>query len=324
MSDYEALAKNVLTKTLRVKAGENVIVETWNHGIPIAREFVYQIRALGARPLLTFEDEEAFWRSASEIPKAKLGKVGAHEWAAMKEADAYVFITGPADINKMRENREGYNAMIGYNSEWYDRAEKYRIRGARVGLGYVSEQRARAYGFDLDAWRHMMLQASAVDPSILRKNGQKIQRLLSKKGHVTVTHPNGTHFEFGLTGRKAVLDDGVISKEKLDDGENMASVPAGELAVLPDPRSGEGTIHFDRPLYAYGRAMRGLTVAFDRGRVAKWSAEENEDMYRSSWDRAKPGKALLDGSAPGRPEHIGQEEDPQLERVAAGWTASVT
>ncbi len=65
MSEYEALAKNVLRKTLRVKAGENVIVETWNHGIPIAREFVFQIRALGARPLMTFEDEDAFWRSAA-------------------------------------------------------------------------------------------------------------------------------------------------------------------------------------------------------------------------------------------------------------------
>ena len=295
MSEYEALAKNVLKKTLRVKPGENVIVETWNHGIPIAREFVYQTRALGARPLLMFEDEEAFWRSASSIPKGKLGKVGSHEWAAMKEADAYVFISGPADINKMRELREGYNAMTAYNSEWYRRAEKYRIRGARVSLGYVSEQRARAYGFDLDAWRHMMLQASAVDPAVLRKNGARIQRLLSRKGHVVVSHPNGTRFEFDLTGRKAVLDAGVITKETLDDGEVMTSIPAGELSVLPDVRSGEGTIRFDRPVASFGRFMRGLTVAFDRGRVAKWSAQDNEDILRPQWDKAKGGKDLLAG-----------------------------
>ena len=78
MSEYEALAKSVLKRTLQVKAGENVIVETWNHGLPIAAEFVYQIRGLGARSLLFFEDEDTFWRSAATLPKAKQGKVGAH------------------------------------------------------------------------------------------------------------------------------------------------------------------------------------------------------------------------------------------------------
>src|SRR2546422_441717 len=295
MSEYEALAKNVLKKSLHVKPGENVTVETWNHGIPIAREFVYQIRALGARSLVLFEDEEAFWRSASTLPRAKQGKVGMHEWAAMKEADAYVFITGPADITKMREFRDGWNGMTAYNSEWYDRAEKYHLRGARVGLGYVTEQRARAYGFDLEAWRQMMLNASAVDPAVLRKNGQNIQRLLSRKGHVVVTAPNGTHFEFDLAGRKATLDDGVITKEKIDEGENMAAVPAGELAVLPDEKSGEGTIRFDRPVASLGRLMTGVTVAFEGGRVAKWSARDNEDLMRGQWDRAKGGKDLLAG-----------------------------
>lgn len=295
MSEYETLAKNVLKKTLRVKAGENVIVESWTHGLPVATEFVYQIRALGARPLLFLEDEFTFWRSAATIPKGKLGKVGDHEWAALKEADAYVFLTGPADIFQMREHREGYNAMVGYNTEWYDRAEKYRIRGARIGLGYVTEPRARAYGFDLEAWRRMMLDASSVEPSILRKNGQRIQRPLSGKGHVVVTAPNGTHFEFDLKGRKAVLDDGVITKEKLDEGENMAGVPAGELSVLPDERSGEGTIRFDRPIAYLGRWIRGVTVAFDHGRVSKWSATENEDLLRPSWDKAKGGKDLLAG-----------------------------
>ncbi len=295
MSEYEALAKNVLKKTLRVKPGENVIVESWNHGIPIAREFVYQIRALGARSLLLFEDEEAFWRSAADLPKAKQGKVGDHEWAALKEADAYVFLTGPADIFKMRELREGYNGMVGYNSEWYDRAEKYKVRGARLYLGYATEQRAKAYGFDLEAWRRMLLDASGVDPAVLRKNGRRVARLLSGKGHVTVTHPNGTHFEFDLAGRKAVLDDGVVTQEKLDDGENMAAIPAGELAVLPDEKSGEGTIRFDRPIAFLGRWMRGVTVAFENGRVAKWSAEENEEVLRGTWDKSKPGQRDLIG-----------------------------
>ena len=296
MSEYEALAKSVLKKTLHVKPKENVIVEAWSHGLPIAAEFVYQVRALGARSLLLFEDEDTFWRSAVTLPPSKQGKVGDHEWAAMKQADAYVFITGPADLAKIREvGTDKYNAMTAYNDEWYKRAEKYRIRGARIGLGYVTPQRARSYGFDLEAWRRMMLEASDVEPSVLLRNGRRIRKLLSGKGHVEVTAPNGTKFEFDLAGRTPELDDGVITEERLDAGENMASIPAGELSVAPDEKSGEGTIRFDRPVAYLGRWIRGVTVAFDHGRMTKWSAEENEDILRKSWNKATGDRDRLGG-----------------------------
>src|SRR3972149_6822472 len=56
MSEFEALAKNVVRRTLRVRPKENVIVECWNHGLDAAREIVYQLRSIGARSTLLFED----------------------------------------------------------------------------------------------------------------------------------------------------------------------------------------------------------------------------------------------------------------------------
>src|SRR5438034_11390776 len=170
MSEYEALAKNVIRRTLHIQPKENVIVETWNHGLPIATEVVYQVRAAGARPLLLFEDEDTYWKSVTTLPESKLGQVGSHEWRAMSEADGYVFIPGPADITKMREAGKKYSAATAYNDEWYRRAKRNRLRGARLGLGYVTEGRARSYGFDLPEWRAMVLEASSVD-------GQQIVRI---------------------------------------------------------------------------------------------------------------------------------------------------
>jgi len=295
LSEYESLAKSVLRSSLHVKPGENVIVESWNHGVPIAAEFVYQIRAMGARSLFLLEDEETFWRSAATLPPSKQGKIGKHEWAALKEADAYVFITGPADIRKIREvGIDKYNAMTDYNDEWYKRAERYKIRGVRVGLGYVTPERAAAYGLDLEAWRRMMLDASAIDAADLRRAGRTAQRLLSGKGHVEITAPNGTRFACDLAGRKARLDDGVITPQLVEEGENMASVPAGELYVAPDEGSGEGTIRFDRPNAYTGRWMRGLTFGFDGGR-AKWSAEENGELVQRQWAKGTEGRDQLGG-----------------------------
>jgi len=304
VDDYQALVKNVLRQTLHVRPGENVMVEAWNHGLPIAAEFVFQIRATGARPLLLVEDEDSFWRSAAALPRSKQGTVGRHEWAALEAADAYVFISGPADVSRIHEvGIDRYDAMISYADEWYRRAASSRIRGAQIDLGYVTESRARAYGFDLDAWRQMMLEASSVEPQELRQAGQRIQRVLSGKGHLELSAPNGTRFECVLARRRAHLEDGVVTPQALDTGENMASIPAGEVYVAPRERSGAGTIRFDRPIASVGRWAReimrrawlpGLTFAFDGGR-AKWSCEENAELVLSSWRRAKAGRELLAG-----------------------------
>lgn len=293
MSEYEALAKNVIRRTLRIKPKENVIVETWNHGLPVATEFVYQLRAAGARPMLLYEDEDTYWRSVSTLPKPKLGQVGSHEWKALEEADAYVFVTGPADITKVREAGDKYDAATAYNSEWYRRARKSGLRGARIGLGYVTAQRAAAYGLDLEGWRRMMLEASSVDPRDLVRRGRKLKALLSKKARLEIRAPNGTQLSCDLLGRKAGISEGVVDAENLERGENLTDVPAGEAFVAPDEKSAKGTIVFDRPLPYVGKWVRGLTFAFDDGRLAKWSAAENADLLRPRWEKAKGDKDRL-------------------------------
>src|SRR5438132_1118388 len=218
VSEYEALAKNVIRRTLHIQPKENVIVETWNHGLPIATEVVYQVRAAGARPMLLFEDEDTYWKSVNTLPESKLGQVGSHEWKAMSEADGYVFIPGPADITKIREAGKKFSASTAYNDEWYRRAKRNRLRGARLGLGYVTEGRARSYGFDLPAWRAMVLEASSVDGQQIVRIGRKVTRELAKKGRLEITHPNGTRFSCDLVGRPAGIEDGIVTKEDLDAG----------------------------------------------------------------------------------------------------------
>src|SRR3989475_6748918 len=293
MSEYEALAKNVIRRTLHIQPKENVIVETWNHGLPIATEIVYQVRAAGGRPLLLFEDEDTYWKSISTLPESKLGQVGSHEGKPIAEADGYVFIPAPADTTKIGKTGKKSSAAPAYNDEWYGGAQRNGRGGARLGLGYVTEPRARSYGFDLPEWRAMVLEASSVDGQQIVRVGRKVTRALAKKGRLEITHPNGTRFSCDLVGKPAGIEDGIVTKEDLDVGENMANIPAGEAFVVPDEKSGDGTIVFDRPIAWLGRWIRDVRVAFDGGRMVKFSASENEDLIRSEWEEAKGPKDLL-------------------------------
>src|SRR3990172_3097560 len=207
--DYRQVARTAVRKSLAVKKGENVIVETWNHGLPIAKEVIYELRDVGATSLLLFEDEETYWRSLKELPKQKLGQVGSHEWAAMKEADAYVFVPGPADVARIREiGWEKYDAATAYNLKWYKNAERWGLRGVRISLGYATQQRANSYGFDWAAWQQMLVAACGADPKAIGTRGRRLEKALGTAGRVHVTAPNGTDYTFDLPGRSCEVIDG--------------------------------------------------------------------------------------------------------------------
>ncbi len=289
MSEYEPFAKNVIRKSLQIKPKENVIVETWNHGFDAAKEFVYQLRAVGARPMFLFEDEETHWRSVDTLPPPKLGQVSKSEWSALAAADAYIFLPGPADIARYRANMAKMGAATAYNSDWYSRGRKAGVRGARVLLGYVSPERAQAYGFEYGPWRSMILEAGSTDFGAISRKGHRLADLLSKTGEVHVTAPNGTDLTFDLKDRAAVCDDGVVDSADLKKGNFMTGVPGGQSYVAPDEGSAEGVVVADLPTPYLGTMTRGIRLDFKDGR-ATWSSESGGEAIRASFEKATGAK----------------------------------
>ncbi len=282
----------MIRKSLQIKPKENVIVESWNHGLDAAKEFVYQLRAVGARPMFLFEDEETHWRSLDTLPPAKLGQVSKSEWAALAAADAYIFLPGPADIARYRANMAKMGAATAYNSDWYRRGEKAGLRGARILLGYCSPERAQAYGFDYAAWRAMLLEAGATDFGALSRKGHKLAGLLSETNDVEVTAPNGTRLSFRLKGRAAKCDDGIVDKEDLKAGDFMTGVPGGSSYVAPDEGSADGTVVADLPMPYLGTLSRGVRLDFHDGK-ATWAAQSGSETIRALYDKATGAKDRL-------------------------------
>ena len=289
MSEYEALAKNVIRKSLQIKPKEGVIVECWNHGLDAGAEFVYQLRALGAKPMFLFEDEPTYWRSVETLPPSKLGQVSKAEWAALAEADAYIFLPGPGDIARYRRNMPKMSAATAYNSEWYRRGEKSGLRGARVLLGYVSPERAKAYGFDYAAWRAMVLAMGSVDFGAIARKGKRVAALLARDADVRVTAPNGTDLTFRLKGRAAHCDDGVVDAADLKEGEFMTSAPPGSAYVAPDETTVEGSVVADLPMPYLGTMTRGVRLEFRDGK-GSWSSTEGGESIRAMWEKATGAK----------------------------------
>jgi len=285
MPNYDALVKSVLSSTLNVQTNDNVIVETWDHGLPIASAFVYQLRELGARPMLLLEHEQTFWKSAESLPEEKLGKVGEHEWTAMEKSKEYIFIPGPADFPRVWKNRAKFSASTAYNEEWYDRAKRYRLKAARIALGYATQQRANLYKVQLNAWQRMLMAASSVDFTGIRDKAAKVASLL-RNGSVKVTDAKGTDLNLRLVGREPYRDDCVVDADDLDHGRNVANIPGGTVLACPEETYADGSVLFDRPAQFMGRWVGGLAFNFKGGRLTDYRARLNSDHLKAAYEKA--------------------------------------
>ena len=289
MAKYDGLVRNVLSKTLTVESGDGVIIETWDHGLPVATNFIYRLRELGARPMLLFEHEKTFWQSVESLPEDKLGKVGEQEWAAMEKAKGYIFIPGPAEFSKVWKNPSKFRASTSYNEEWYERAKRYRLKAARIGLGYASPNRARSYKLPLAAWQRMLVAASTVDFAALRDQITTLTPSM-RNGEVKITSSNGTNLTLRLAGREAYSEDCMIDANDLDHGRNVANIPGGNILVCPDETFAMGTVVFDRPTPYMGRWCGGIRLDFKDGVLVDYSVRQNADHFKTSYEKASGEK----------------------------------
>jgi leucyl aminopeptidase (aminopeptidase T) len=290
-SKRRQFARNLLRHTLRLKRGENLLVETWSDTLPWAKSVVLEARILGARPAMLVEDEPTYWASLALGLKGNTGSVGSHEWAALKASDAYVYFLGPMDT-KREESRP--RALVSRadssDHEWFRLVQKFRVRSARFDLGRTSQVWARRYRLDLAKWRGELIEAATVDPRTLQKDGQRIAERLRVGRLATLSHPNGTELTLHLRGRKPQVDDGVIDDADVRAGNVVSVIPSGVTTVAVDETLGDGVLVSNATgvLFAEGREtpLRGGRLTLHHGQLAKYQFAEGGAAFRTALMRA--------------------------------------
>jgi leucyl aminopeptidase (aminopeptidase T) len=311
------LARNVLEKTLRIRRGENVVIETWSESLPWARPFVAEARRMGANPLMLYEDEPSYWEAVEAGNARQTGRVGTHEWATLGHTNGYVFFFGPSEWPRSTGLPPRKSAGIAaYNQEWYRRAAKAKVRGARMYLGRVSQLAADRWQVDREAWEDDLLRGSLVPPAELHRTGSRIGARLRNGKQMKVTHPNGTELTFRLGKYPIQLDDALVDEADLKAGNTMAAVPGGVVGVSLDHTSAEGEVLGNHTTYPNTGPVTGAHWKFRDGRLVEQSYESGGDPLLADYSRPpRTGKDRLSYVSIGlNPElHLApQMEDQEL------------
>ncbi len=313
-----ALARRLLGEVLRVRSGETVTIETWNHTLSYASACVVEARQRGAHPLLLLEEETAFWKSVD--PPGRPGRPpgsGPHELAALGRTNAYVHVPGPAERARFRSLPPALRASMERDQAgWLAVARRAKVRTVRCALGYASEPQAAFWGVSATTWRGQLLRGS-LEPDLagIARDGRRARELLRRGTQLRVTASNGTDLSLKLRGRAPVSDDGVIGPEDRADGHLVTTAPPGSVAVAVDERSAEGIVIGSRPSYLATGRVDGGQWEIHGGRLTNAWFTEGHTGFEERYGSAPRGRdvvgllavGLNPSLAPGTPQVEDQE-----------------
>lgn len=290
--EMRQLARQVLAKNVGLKKGESVVIEAWSNSLPYAEAMQMEARRMGATPLVLYESEPAYWDAVDSAPQT-IGNPGRPEWAALENADAYIYFWGPANRARLASLPDKKRQAIqAYNPKWYEVAGKKGVRGFRMEVALAEPENAERHGVDLEAWRKELISATFVDPKELAREGAKVAKAFEKGKSVRITHPNGTDLTLGLKHRKAIVQDG-----RIDDGDrkrklNVDSLPAGAAIVALDEKVADGVLVSNRPMRVAGQGYtaEGARWAFKDGKLVSYSYESGGDRWTKPYAAAPKGK----------------------------------
>jgi leucyl aminopeptidase (aminopeptidase T) len=312
-------ARNIVTNCLKVRAGENAIIESWDHTMPMASAVVDEVRRVGGRVLLVQNDEDAWWRAVERGQTKLLGQSSAPEWAALKAADVYVNFWGPGDADRIEDDpKDALNSAFDWNWPWYSVARKAGLRGVRMTEGFATEGRAERWGLDHAQWEENILKGCLTDPGELATRGARLGRALSRGKKVMITHSNGTDLEVALAGVAPRLADGRPHAFRKGDSRSgmLQQMPAGTLDVALDSKTAEGTFRANRRTNIWWNWHAGGTLEFVAGKLTGYSFEYGKEEFSR---RYKPGTAGKDRtSALKIGLNTGVKDVPNLETVEGG------
>ncbi len=317
-------ARNIVTKYLKVRPGENAVIESWDHTMPMAAAMVDEIRRAGGRTLHIQEDEEAWWRAIDRKQSKLLGMSSAPEWAALKAADVYVHFWGPGDTGRIEKIPEKtFDEALAWFSPWYESARRAGLRGGRVAVGFATEGRAKQWGLDRAKWEDNILHACLTDPEETAKRGARLYRALTVGRKVRITHSNGTDLEVALAGVAPRLQDGTPHPrdKRYGPSDMLAQIPGGRVDVALDAKTAEGRIHANRRTNIWWYWSDGGTLDFVDGKLSSYSFDNGAEEFARQYRKATAGRdrtgSLTFGLNPAA------KDVPNLETVELGCVTLV-
>jgi len=263
---YEKLANNLLTYSVNIQKGENILIEILGEeAIPLAKEIIKKSEELGAKPyfnIINYEILREFLKHANEEQIKTYAK---HDVNKMKDMDAYIGIRATANSSELsgisKEIMELYNKYYVLPVHFEERVKRTRW----CILRYPNNSMAQMSKMNTEEFEDFFFKVCNLDYAKMSRAMESLKDLMNKTDKVHILG-EGTDLSFSIKG---------IPAEKYMGTFNM---PDGEVATAPVKNSVNGYITYNTETSYNGIIFNNIKFEFKDGKIVKATANKEKEI----------------------------------------------
>lgn len=269
-------ARLLVEYSARVSKGDEVLIRGGLPAVPLLKELLRRVLALGAHPTVDLSDDtfaEIFYRYAS---REQLEHVSPAVRVAYEEYDVLISVLSPSHTKALasvdpEKQAVRSRALRPLRDRFFEEAAAGRKRWSLAPyptLAMAQEAGMTPEEFEEFVYRALKLHADDPIAAWSRQAAAQqalIDGLLSKADELRFVGP-GIDLTVKVAGRRWVNDDG------------RHNLPGGEVFTGPLEDTAEGCVRFDFPSVYRGVEVEGVKLCFRRGEVVEYDAAKGRDM----------------------------------------------
>lgn len=272
------LADLLVNYSTAVQPGEWVGVLGDVTALPVLREVYSAVLAAGGNPTLMLSDEAMMRTFLREANDDQINWIAPTSRVYYEQADIYIRVGATNNTRAMtsipgkrvQQVRAAQREMLDIR---LSRAAKGEFKW--VGTLFPTEAAAQEANMSLEEYEDFVYQSCFCDKDDPAAEWRKLSEMQQKKVDY-------------LVGKKAVKLNGPnidlelsIEDRTFINSDGKRNMPSGEIFTGPVEESVNGWVRFSYPSIVSGRAVKGIELKFEQGKVVEASAEENDDLLQA-------------------------------------------
>ena len=242
-------AKNIVNAINIQKKGENILIRGGIYSQDLLEEIALNVYRNDGVPVITSVSDyftEATFQDSS-ISSEILGITPIHYLKLIENIDAYIVIEPDEDPGvRSRAPREKLNAKIKYfapiKDVLYGGKKEYAPGKKWCYAGWPSKKAANHYGIEYDLLEKFIVGGMSIPQNKMDEITKNLGCFFENAKNVYVSDDLGTDFKVTIQDRPMILDNGLISDDRIAIGLLGGNLPAGELFFPPHEKMGGGTL----------------------------------------------------------------------------------
>jgi aminopeptidase len=249
----ETLARNLLSYSLDLKAGERLFIQGETGCEPLVRGLIAEAYRMRAVPFFELTDTELRRAWLLGATREKLDRQIEVDLHRLEQMDARLYILAGDNASQLGDvSSETIQAWSLAVQPYLDMVMKKTWSLLRV----PTSSAAQAAGMSTEAFEDFCFRVSSLDYGKMDRAMDPLVELMQRTDQVRILGP-GTDLTFSVKGMPAVKCAGRLN------------VPDGEVFTAPVRDSAHGAITYNAPSLEDGVTFENVCFTFEQGRIVK-------------------------------------------------------